>query len=846
MRHPKYTRSFEVVAELPDSLRPLERIATNFRWTWSHTTRDLFRSIDKRLWEEVGHNPVQMIRRLTPADLERLAADEVLLAKMRVVAEDLERYLTQPTWFDAHLRSSDPDLCIAYFCAEFGVSEAMPIYSGGLGVLAGDHLKAASDLGIPLVGVGLLYSRGYFRQRLNPSGWQEEHYPNIDFYQLPLTLQRGDDGQPIRVRVDLPDRVITCQVWRADVGRVPLYLLDSNVMDNAPDDKTITDTLYGGDEELRLRQELILGIGGMKALQALGVQPTVCHMNEGHAAFLSVERIRQYMERNGCSYAVARQATRQGNVFTTHTPVPAGFDLFNQDLVHRYFSGVAESLGIPFDEFADLGRLGPAGDPRFNMAVLAMNNANRINGVSELHAKVSRALFKGRWPEIPEDEVPIDPVTNGIHTPTWVGRRMAELLERHLGSEWAQATSPDVWKRVSTIPDEELWAVRERQRADLVRFVRNRHEQDVVRRGGQVPTDQILDPRLLTIGFARRFATYKRATLLLADRARLKRLLFHAERGVQIVIAGKSHPRDDGGKSFIQQLFQFIESEGAQSRVVFVEDYDMAVARQLVQGVDVWLNNPRRPMEASGTSGMKVVPNGGLNLSILDGWWDEGYSPSVGWAIGDRTQVGDEAHQDWLDSVRLYQILEEQIVPRFYQRLNGDPPRAWVEMIRSSMTELSHRFSTVRMVEDYVAKAYLPAHRAFKGLSGDLHRAEAAWLWKERVESAWGGVKVLSVEDDLKGVNPLGGSFQVRATVDLGSLRPEDVVVEALVGRVGPNQELGSSQVQDLGAPTGSGPFHYSATVGLNVAGHWGYALRVRPRHADVRVETELPVAVWS
>ncbi|MCW5940724.1 MAG: alpha-glucan family phosphorylase [Fimbriimonadaceae bacterium] len=853
MRYPKYTRSFEVIAKLPEPLEPLRRLAMNFRWTWHPETRQLFRSIDKRLWDEVEHNPIQVLRRLSEADMRRLAEDEVLLARLRVASEDLDGYLVADTWYGREHAASNPELSIAYFCAEFGLAEALPIYSGGLGVLAGDHLKAASDLGLPLVGVGLLYSRGYFRQFLNSDGWQEEHYPKYDFYQLPLVLERGADGQPLRVEVEMPDRTITCQVWRADVGRVPLYLLDSNVLENAPDDQTITDTLYGGDEEMRIRQEMILGIGGMRALEALGRKPTVCHMNEGHAAFLAIERIRRFMVERNAEFYVSRQVTLNGNVFTTHTPVPAGFDVFSKDLVRKYLSPIAAEIGLGSEEFGKLGRMQPnGGDERFNMAVLAMNTANRINGVSKLHAQVSRGLFQARWPDVPENEVPIDPITNGVHTLTWIGARMCDLLDRHLGEAWRDDPSnPEVWRGVRDIPDEDVWAVRERQRGDFVRYVRRRVQRDVERRGGRLSVqsyDEILDPRVLTIGFARRFATYKRATLLLTDRDRLKRILFNGDRGVQFVLAGKSHPRDDGGKRFIQELYRFIESGGVRARMVFLEDYDMGVARHMVQGVDLWLNNPRRPLEASGTSGMKVVPNGGLNFSVMDGWWDEGYSPAVGWAIGDRRQVGDEGEQDRLDAQALYRTLEDQIVPRFYQKLNGDPPRAWVEMIKESMARLGPQFSTDRMVKDYATKFYLPAHAAYMRLaSDDLSRAWEAFHWQAKVRAEWDAVKVVSVTDDLGAENALGGAFRLVAEVSLGSLTPEDVAVEALVGRVGANRELEDAERVELDLAHRDGSIgRYEATVTLRTAGLRGYVVRVRPRHDAVRVATELPLVAWN
>ncbi|HVL38162.1 MAG TPA: alpha-glucan family phosphorylase [Fimbriimonadaceae bacterium] len=854
MKHPKYAHSFEVVSDLPEPLRALKDLAYNFRWTWHHATRELFREVDKSLWEQVGHNPVQLLARLSPERLQWLASDSVFLAKLGHCHRDLQQYLQASTWFDEAYPGEREKTRIAYFCAEFGVSEGLPIYSGGLGVLAGDHLKAASDLGVPLVGIGLLYARGYFRQYLSPDGWQQERYPQYDFYGMPLHLMRGQDEQPVRIEVEFPDRVVTCQVWRADVGRVPLYLLDSNVLENEPNDQSITDTLYGGDEEMRIRQEMILGIGGLRALRAVGAWPTVCHMNEGHAAFLSVERLRQYMQDTGCDYRTARQVNVSGNVFTTHTPVPAGFDLFHPELLSRYMGKMASSVGLTFPEFVKLGRIEPENEGEaFNMAVLAMENANRVNAVSKLHANVTRGMFHQRWPMHPEDEVPIDAITNGIHTQTWISRRMAELLDHYLGHGWREDPAhPEVWEKVWDIPDSELWELRENQRGDFVRFVRKRLQRDLQRRNmGKTDfgiVSGILDPRVLTVGFARRFATYKRATLILSDRERLKSLLFHPERPVQIVFAGKSHPRDDGGKKLIQDLFNFINHEGAGARMVFLEDYDMQVARALVQGVDVWLNNPRRPMEASGTSGMKVVPNGGLNCSVLDGWWDEGFRPGAGWAIGERGENPDQGQQDWLDSRSFYQIMEQEIAPTFYHRVDGGVPSAWIEMVKRSMAELAPQFSTHRMVREYTDRFYMPAAEAFHRMSDEgQDRAKAALAWRDRIRTAWPQVKVVSVGDTAQTVNPLGEDFCIRAAVTLGTLSPEDVRVQALVGQIGPNRDLLNVEVHDLRL-TGQdqGAHVFEGSFSCDRPGHRGYTVRVVPRHEDVHIPSEINLVAWE
>lgn len=854
MKNPKFSHAFEVTADLPEPLQDLERLASNYRLTWNHEARNVFRYINKRLWHELNHNPVLFLNQLPAERLDQLARDASFVERVRAATANLTAYLSRKTWFEETYPDLPKDAVIAYFCAEFGISEGLPIYSGGLGILAGDHLKAASDLGIPLVGVGLLYNRGYFRQRLNPDGWQQEVYPQNDFYQMPLTLIRDETEQPLRITVEFPDKNVTCQVWRADVGRVKLYLLDSNVLENEPSDQNITDTLYGGDEEMRLRQEMILGIGGMRALRAVGITPTVCHMNEGHAAFLTIERIRQFMQDHQCDYHLARKVVVSGNVFTTHTPVPAGFDLFTPQLLERYLSKTLADTGVPFKDFLRMGRMHGEneGEP-FNMALLALDNANHVNGVSRLHAEVTRSMFADKWPNYPEDEVPVQPVTNGIHTMTWISHTMADLFDRYLGEDWRRhPDNTDAWRGVDDIPDDELWSACDYQRAELVRFVRQRMQMDLEQRTLNRPDwgllNAVLDPRILTIGFARRFATYKRGSLMLRDRERLRKLLFHPERPIQIVVAGKAHPRDDGGKKIIQDLVSFINSEGARARMVFLEDYDMRVARMMVQGVDLWLNNPRRPYEASGTSGMKVVPNGALNCSILDGWWDEGYDPRVGWAIGDRENYPDEGHQDWLDSVSLYNLLEQEIAPLFYHRMDGGVPRGWVAMVKQSIKTLAPRFSTSRMVRDYAIGTYVPAATAFLSLSDVKNGlAQDALQWRAKVRENWGQVQIKEVTDTANLSNAIGREIEVTATVNLGSLRPADVRVQVVIGKIGPNRELATTRVVDLSmAWEADTTFTYKGTVTADHPGYLGYTVRVIPTHANVLVPIEFNAITWE
>jgi starch phosphorylase len=631
-------------------------------------------------------------------------------------------------------------------------------------------------------------------------------------------------------------------------------LLDSNLLENEASDQGITDTLYGGDAEMRLRQEMILGIGGYQALIKTGHAPTVCHMNEGHAALLALERIRHAMAEDGVDFRTARQATVGGNVFTTHTPVPAGFDLFEPGLVERYLAKTAAGLGVAPAKLLEMGRLdGASGDPRFNMAALAMSNADAVNGVSRLHAAISREMFSPRWPNSPLEEVPVESVTNGVHTMTWMGRRATELFDQHLGPAWRDDPSDSaVWERASEISDREVWDMRENERGDLVRFCRRRLREQL-QRGSSGPVDlaeanDVLDPRVLTIGFARRFATYKRANLVFSDVERLQRILFHPDRPVQFVFSGKSHPKDDGGKRLIQQITEFIRSTDARKHIVFLEDYDMAVARRLIQGVDVWLNNPRRPMEASGTSGMKVVPNGGLNCSILDGWWAEAYAPGLGWAIGDERSSLDEGYQDWLDSRSLYHLIENEIAPTFYYRTDGGLPKAWIEMIKASWRKLAPRFSTLRMVREYTSRFYVPASDGYVGLRRDGYAGAKAVLgWRDAVTKSWAGIQILRVEDDSHRSVQVGTNVMVHATVALGDLRPEDVRVQALHGQVTSSRELSQLEIADL-APVGQkdGAWHFSGEAPCMHPGQRGYVVRVVPHHSLVRVAHELPLAVYE
>ncbi len=857
-------RSFSVRPRLPEPLAALERLAMNLRWSWDEPTRDLFRWVDPDAWDSTHHDPVRVLGLVRRERMDELAADPAFVRYLADIDAELTRYTTEPLWFQARSGSS-PLRGVGYFSPEFGISEALPQYSGGLGVLAGDHLKAASDLGVPLYGIGLFYRNGYFRQSLSLAGWQQERFPTLDPYAMSVTLCEG-----IRVSVDLAGVPLTAQVWRADVGRTALYLLDADIDDNDPAVRGVTDRLYGGDTEHRIRQEILLGIGGVRALQALGHDVDVFHSNEGHAGFLGLERIRQLVK-HGLTFTEAVEAARAGTVFTTHTPVPAGIDQFPRELMAKYFTEFATECGVSFDELYAVGRRpgrrrhdghhdhGDHGDhghhgdhheDRFNMAVMGLRLAARANGVAKLHGAVSRRMFRDLWPDVPEDEVPIGAVTNGVHAQTWVSPEIDDLLTRHVRPQWDLASRAD-WARVRDVRDDELWRAREQGRDRLVGFVRHKVQAAKAAQGASVSdlayVEELLDAKTLTIGFARRFATYKRATLLLSQPDRLKRLLLSADHPVQFLFAGKAHPADDQGKKFIQDIQAFAQEVPVRHRFVFLEDYDISVARALYQGCDVWLNNPRRPLEACGTSGMKSALNGGLNCSILDGWWDECFDGTNGWAISSAEAEHDHARRDELEANSLFDIIEHQIVPAFYTRTEGPVPRRWMRRVKSSLATLGPFVTASRMVRDYTTELYEPAAAAAERVASDgWAPAKALAEWKRRVLDAWGGVRIASVQADTTTVE-LGAARQVSVEVDLGSLTVDDVAVQLLHGLVGQGDELVTPATVTLTPGGTDGALvRYIGTFVCDTAGRYGFTARVVPHHPDLTSPIELGVIAWA
>jgi len=850
----KLLHRFTVIPSLPKELAALQRIAYNLWWCWEPEAINLFKRLDPELWKETRHNPVEILGILQQATLDGLKADEGFMSHLAEVDERLKEYLSAKTWYEKSFKGKK-GLRVAYFSMEFGLHESLPVYSGGLGVLAGDHLKSASDLGIPLTGVGLLYRQGYFRQYLNIEGWQQEYYPENDFYNLPLRLERDSSGSPLEFDLDLTGRRVKVHIWRVQVGRIPLYLLDTNLEENAPEDREITTRLYGGDQDMRIRQEILLGIGGVRALRLLGVEPDICHMNEGHAAFLGLERIRLLMEERKLRFNEALEAVRAGNVFTTHTPVEAGIDHFAAELLEKYLGRYYRSLGLSREEFLGLGRQNPKNPHEtFCMAVLALKLAGHSNGVSQLHGEVSRRMWKNIWPELPEEHLPLTSITNGVHIRSWLSGIMAGLLIRYLGTRWLEdSTDAGLWRRIGRIPDTELWRTHNRGREQLVDYARRRLK-DQLRQVGLTAkelavADEVLDPDILTIGFARRFATYKRGTLLLRDLDRLANILNNADRPVQIIFAGKAHPADHHGKELIRQIVQLSHQERFRHRIVFLEDYDLGVARHLVQGVDVWLNTPRRPMEASGTSGMKVAFNGGLNMSVLDGWWCEGYKGNNGWAIGKGEVYDDIEYQNEVEGRAIYDLLEKEIVPLFYDRDPDGIPRGWIACMKASMQTLCPVFSTDRMVQEYTEHSYIPAFERWQKLErNELSLAVDLASWKEKMQRLWHQVRIEDVEAEGSEEVTVGSQVPVRAKIFVGDILPDEVAVDVYFGVLDSRGSIVGGELVSLNnvADLGSGIYLFSGEIECRFCGRQGFMLRVMPKHVELGAVYEPGFLLWG
>jgi len=823
-------REFLVRPALPPALERLPELGLNLVWSWNHTLRAVFRRLDPVVWKASGHNPVVMLGRIPQVALERAASDPRYLALYRKACETHDAYLAN--------KSRDTTQ-VAYFSMEYGLLDCMPIYSGGLGVLSGDHLKASSDALLPLAGVGLLYQKGYLKQALDPDGWQHEHTPINDFYSLPLTPVTREDGGELLVNVSLGDAEVFLKVWRIDVGRVRLYLLDSNIHQNAEQYRDITDQLYGGDAHTRIRQEIVLGIGGLRALRELGMNPTVFHMNEGHSAFLAVERIRMLMHEHDLSFDEALCASRANNVFTTHTSVPAGIDIFDTDIIREYFEPYCRHAGIPFESFLGLGqRYGPGPHESFSMAVCAMQASSFRNAVSRLHRRVSQEMWESLWPNLPVWEVPIASITNGVHLTGWLNGDLAALYDQYLQPGWREnPLEPGTWEQVHDIPATELWEAHRRRKRRLIAFIRERSVESAMARNAPAAeveyAREVLDPEIFTIGFARRFATYKRATLVFRDLERVKKLLANLKMPVQIVIAGKAHPRDIPGKTLIREIVQFSKEPELAGRVVFLEDYGIDVGEEMVQGVDLWLNTPRRGEEACGTSGMKAGINGVLSLSILDGWFDEAAEHSGGWAIGNRDPYSpdrDEAH-----AASIYSMLENEVVPLYYEEREQGVPVKWIRRVKQCLSYVSAHFNSQRMIAEYRSELYEPGHKAFEAMAQDGFRAARNHVeWSKNLAARWPDVEFLEA-----GIGPetsvlAGSSVPLRARLNLAGLTPDDVRVEAVVGRISSHGDLDETQVITLN------PLEQQGSVilfGRDFAplstGRLGFAARISPNHCQ-------------
>ena len=844
-------QTFQVFPDIPEPLSFLEILSRNLWWSWNQNAIELFRRINPKLWEASGRNPIVFATLIPQERFEELAHDDSYLAHVEQVRRRYENRVLNQT--DKESPWDDGEQ-IAYFSMEFGIHETLPLFSGGLGILAGDHLKAASGMKIPLVGVGLLYREGFFRQFLDKDGWQQEAYPEIDLYRLPLSRQKDGSGNDLVIDLTGIGRDIHAQVWKIRIGRVPLFLLDTNLPDNPPEIRDITARLYSGEQHIRLAQEVLLGIGGLRALEALGYRPTVCHLNEGHCAFVGIERLRQIMVRHGISLDTAREVVPRTTVFTTHTPVAAGHDEFPPAMVKPYLEPFEKAFGMTTNELVALGQPdGAAPESPFSMFILGLRSAQYINGVSKLHGQVARHMWSHIWPTRSDEETPITHVTNGVHIPTVLAPEIKLLFERHLGPQWNMgSTIPENARRIDDIFDEELWQAHEMCRSRLIRTVRELMHRQYGRRNAPLnvmrAVESVLDQDTLTIAFARRFATYKRAHLLFQDPDRLEAIINATDRPVQFVFAGKAHPKDNEGKGIIRSLVDFGRRTNLRHRFVFLEDYDMHIARFLVQGADVWLNTPRRPMEACGTSGMKAALNGVLNVSILDGWWCEGYNPERGWRIGNGEEYQDHNYQDTVESQALYNIIENEVAPLFYDRPHGGTPTAWLKMMKASMKMAMADYCSLRMISEYEERFYLPASRRFEELTAEGGtEARELSLQHRRFLEKWHQIQVAAPQQSAKGPFRVNQSFEVTTVVRTGELRPDELNVELYYGKMRHLDRIDQPRVKMMHVKEtqSEGAYLYSCNLPCSDSGRYGFTVRVTP-NADAWIRYRPELLTWA
>lgn len=834
-------KQFLVFPKLPEKIRPLQEMSQNIWYSWNWEITKLFIRLDAETWEDCDQNPVKMLSQLSQETLEKAAADDGFIASIDRVYQKYQDYISRKNWF-AYDYPEYKDNKVAYFSLEYGLDTGLPVYSGGLGVLSGDTLKSASDLGIPMVAVGLLYRYGYFRQYLSSDGWQQEKYVENDWYHMPVQPVKDENGRPLKVTVDFLGTPVHIQIWKVPVGNVPLYMLDTNISENPTKFREITSVLYGGDKDMRIRQEIILGIGGVKALRAVGIEPSIYHMNEGHSWFLTLERIRHLMHERGLSFNEASQFIWSTTVFTTHTPVPAGNEKFDPLLAKRYLEKYISELGISWKQFISIGKVF-AGDEKepFCMTVAALRNSAFANGVSELHGKISREMWHHIWPELPIPEVPIKSVTNGVHPRSWVSHDMDELYESYFGADYRN--KPDVlnaWKNINKIPDAELWRIHNRRRERLVFFARKRLKKQLQRSGASQieiqQADQILDPQILTIGFARRFSTYKRGNLIFSDLERLLKLINSTDQPIQIILAGKAHPLDNPGKEIIKEIYHYTKDERFHNRVIFLEDYDINVAKYLVQGTDVWLNNPRRPLEASGTSGMKAALNGVLNLSILDGWWCEGYADETGFKIGNGEEYDSNEIQDHLEAEMLYNTIEREIVPLFYKTDRNNIPSDWVKKMKATISMAGKDFSSHRMLVDYAQKFYVPGIKASIRLQqNDMELTKSVTSWVEKMTHSWESIHIKDVQiPEMDGTIYVGQTFPIKISISLGKIAPSDVSVEIISGKLDSQEQIHNynpSQAELTEQDESKGTSTFTGEVTCKESGRFGITVRIIPKN---------------
>ncbi len=841
-------RVYIVVPKLPEKLQKLIEIAYNLWWVWNSDAFELFRRIDRDMWEEVHHNPIQLLGKISKERIKELEQDESFISHLNEVYNELQKYLSSQVWFFKEFDKEHHNCKIAYFSMEYGLTEAIPMYCGGLGVLAGDLFKSASDMGLPMVGVGLAYRYGYFKQHLTDDGWQQEEYEEIHFFRLPMKRMSDENGNPLRLYIEFPKFVtdgtqqktiqekVYFEVWEVKIGRNSLFLLSTDVPENTPENRAITYYLYGGDHEMRLKQEILLGIGGTKLLKEININPTVWHLNEGHCGFVILERIRQLIEESNLSFDEAKEFVMSTTIFTTHTPVPAGIDVFSPELMKKYFSDYCKKLKIDIDTLLSLGREN-LHDPNegFSMAVFAIRCSNFVNGVSKLHGVISRNMWKNLYPGLPLFEIPITHITNGIHTRTWLSNEFAALFDRYIGPQWKEEPeNQQIWERVKEIPDAELWRSHERRRERLVAFVRKRLKKQLEHSGAPrteiEAAEEVLDPEALTIGFARRFAEYKRGTLIFRDLNRLKKILLNKEYPVQLVIAGKAHPFDNNGKELIKYIIQVSKDPELKGKIVFIEDYDINVAHYMVQGCDVWLNLPRRPLEASGTSGMKAAVNGVLNISVLDGWWVEAYNGENGWAVGGGEEYTDYNLQDDIESRILYDLLEKEVIPLFYTRGSDGLPREWIKKVKKCMMSIGPVFNSNRLIEDYTRKFYLSADfNYWENRKNNYEKVKQFTEWLKKVTSSWKNVKVLNITDNIQGSYSIGDKIEVTANISIDNLSFEDVSVQLYWGYLDSKGRISEPKIKEMELVDPK-DMVYKGEIEVDRVGHCGYVVRILPK----------------